>query len=314
MRRRAFVLLSAAALALAPPALAERKTPKIGFLSWFPPAMKGDLDRFREGMRQLGYVEGKDYEVEVYFTAGDPELTRSMAAKLVKEPVDIIVAVATPAIHIAKAATQTIPIVMYSANALATGLVPSLSHPRGNLTGVSLLLTDTAGKRVEFLRQIMPDLRRLAFLGSRKDPNTATFVKETQTAADQLGVKLFVDLVEGPEAIDRAAFVAIKGEGCEAVIVQPIFTGYQDKLVPMAMKVRLPVVSGPRRSRLGPPSAFSPAPPPKSGLPMQRHSARDWPSPASRTAGTSRSNTVGRTAITTVCRRWRRIWSTARSA
>jgi putative tryptophan/tyrosine transport system substrate-binding protein len=239
--RRAFVLL--AALAIARPAFGDQKKPKIGFLSWFPQSLKDDLDHFREGMRGVGYAEPEDYLLEAYFTGGNPQLTWDMAQKLVEEPVNLIVAVATPAIHIAKAATQTIPIVMYSANALATGLVASLSHPGGNLTGVSMLMTDTAGKRLEFLRQIMPGLRAAAFLGSSTDPNAATFVKQTQTAADQLGIKLMVKLINGPEAIDQAIFEEVKRDGSEAIIAQPIFTGYHGEIVAMAIKERLPVIS-----------------------------------------------------------------------
>jgi len=241
--RREFVLFSSTALAMAGPAFAAGKKPKIGFLSWFPQSMESDLERFREGMRELGYTEPDDYVLEASFTGGNPQLTRNMARELVEEPVDIIVAVATLAIHIAKAATQTIPIVMYSANALATGLVPSLSHPGGNLTGVSLLLTGTAGKRLEFLRQIEPGLRAAAFLGSSKDPNTATFVNQTQMAADQMGIKLAVTLIDGPQAIEQPTFEAMKVDGVEAIIAQPIFTGYQEEIVAMAMKDRLPVIS-----------------------------------------------------------------------
>jgi putative ABC transport system substrate-binding protein len=243
MTRRELVLLSGAAVAIAPPAFGDQKKPKIGFLSWFPPSMKDDLDRFREGMRELSYNEPADYTLEAYFAGGDPQLTRDMARRLVEEPVDVIVAIATPAIHIAKAATQTIPIVIYSANALATGLVPSLSHPGGNLTGVSLLLTNTAGKQLEFLRQMEPGLLTVAYLGSSKDPNTVTFVKQTQAAADQFGVKLVVKLIDGPQAVDQAIFDTMKRDGSEAVMVQPIFTGYQDEIVGMAMKDRLPVIS-----------------------------------------------------------------------
>jgi putative ABC transport system substrate-binding protein len=241
--RREFILLSGAALAMVQPAFADQKKPKVGYLSWFPHSMNDDLDRFREGMREFGYTEPTDYALEAYFTGGNPQLTQAMARKLVEEPVDVLVAIATPAIHIAKAATQTIPIVMYSANALATGLVPSLSHPGGNLTGVSLLLTDTAGKRLEILRQIQPGLRAATFLGSSKDPNTITFVKETQDAAGRLGVKLTVKLIDGPQAIDQSIFEEMKRNGSEAVIAQPIFTGYQDQIVAMAMRERLAVIS-----------------------------------------------------------------------
>ena len=186
--------------------------------------MKDDLDRFREGMEKVGYT-GRDYDLEGHFTGGNPQLTRDIARKLVEEPVDVFVVVATPAIHIVKAATQTIPIVMFTANALATGLVPSLSHPGGNLTGVSLLLTDTAGKRLELLRQIEPGLHTAAFLGSTKDPNTVNFVKETQGAADELGIRLAVKLIDGPQALVQPIFEAMKADGSQAIIAQPIFIG-----------------------------------------------------------------------------------------
>ena len=240
--RREFLLLSGATLAMARPAFADRQKPKIGYLSWFPESMKNDLDRFREGMEKVGYT-GRDYELEGHFTGGNPQLTRDIARKLVEEPVDVFVVVATPAIHIVKAATQTIPIVMFTANALATGLVPSLSRPGGNLTGVSLLLTDTAGKRLELLRQIEPGLHTVAFLGSTKDPNAVNFVKETQGAADELGIKLAVKLIDGPQALVQPIFEAMKGDGSQAIIAQPIFIGYQDEIVAMAMKDRLPVIS-----------------------------------------------------------------------
>jgi len=240
--RREFLLLSGAALTMAQPAFAGGQKPKIGYLSWFPESMKGDLDRFREGMEKVGYTES-DYEIEGHFTGGNPQLTRDIARKLAEEPVDIFVVVATPAIHIVKSATQTIPIVMYTANALATGLVPSLSHPGGNLTGVSLLLTDTAGKRLDLLRQIEPSLHTAAFLGSSKDPNTVNFVKETQAAADKLGIKLAVKLIDGPQALGQTIFEAMKADGSQAIIAQPIFIGYQDEIVAMAMKDQLPVIS-----------------------------------------------------------------------
>lgn len=243
MDRREFWFGLCGVLVAALPAAANANEVKIGFLSWFPPNSTADLDNFRKGMTQFGYVEGRNYRIEPHLIAGDPTAARAAAAKMVAEPVDILVAVATPAIHVAKEATQTIPIVMYTANALATGLVSSLSHPGGNITGVSLLMTDLAGKRLDLLRQIRPGLHTVGFLGSTRDPNGATFAHETQTAADRLGIALTIRMIDGPQAIDQAIFDQMKQQGCEAVIVQPIFTGFQDKIVPLAMQDSLPVVS-----------------------------------------------------------------------
>jgi putative ABC transport system substrate-binding protein len=150
------------------------------------------------------------------------------------------VVIATPAVLIAKEATHTIPIVMQSADALATGLVPSLSHPGGNVTGLSLLMTELAGKRMELLRAIRPNLHSVAFLESTKNTAaTPIFVREMQAAADRLGVALSVRFVDEPPAIDQAIFDAMKGDGNEAVIISPIFLGEQDRIVAMAMKVQL---------------------------------------------------------------------------
>jgi len=242
MDRRKFIILGAAA-GLASPAAAESKRPKIGLLSWLTRTGTPALDQFRDGMQQFGYVEGKNYEIEAYFTGGDRELTQEIARKFVQEPVDILVVIATPAVQIVKEATHTIPIVMQSSDALATGLVPSLSHPGGNLTGLSLLMTDLAGKRLELLHAIRPNLHSVALLVSTKDPQVPTYLRETQAAADRLGVALSVRPVDGPAAIDQALFDGMKSDGNEAVIVSPIFFGAQDRIVAIAMKARLPVIA-----------------------------------------------------------------------
>jgi putative tryptophan/tyrosine transport system substrate-binding protein len=195
--------------------------------------------------------DSKDYELESYFASGDRELAEDAARTLAQEPVDVVIASATPAVHVAKEATDRIPIVMITANALAAGLVPSLARPGGNLTGVSLLMTDVAGKRLELLRNIRPTMRAVALLVSTGDPKAAvgsatlfeTFTGEAQTAAARLGVGLLVYRVTGPGAINEAMFDAMKLDGCEAVIVQPIFTGFQDKIVLLAMNAGLPVVA-----------------------------------------------------------------------
>ena len=217
---------------------------RVGWVSWFPSTMTANLDQFRDGMRSLGHTEGKTYELDATFTGGDHELTLRVTRKLLEPPgVDVLVASATPAAHIAKQATQTVPIVMLTSNALATGLVSSLARPGGNLTGVSLLLTDLSGKRLEILREMMPKLRKVAFIGSSKDPNAKSFASELETATARSRVELLTRLVNGPEAISQSLFDSLRREGAEAVFVQPIFTGHQDTIVPMAARAKLPVVS-----------------------------------------------------------------------
>jgi ABC-type uncharacterized transport system substrate-binding protein len=230
--------------AAAAPAFAADKAVKIGFLSWYSPARKVELDYFREGMQQLGYVEGKSYVIEAHFTDGNRELTQQVAEKFAEAPVDILVVQSTVAAHIAKEATQTIPIVVtFVANPLATGLVQSLSHPGGNITGVSGQVTDLAGKLLGLLHEIRPVLNTVTFLGLAKTGNAAAFVRETKAAADRLGVKVLERLVDGPEAIDQALFDAMKRDGAEAVIVQPIFAGHEERIAAMALRSQLPTIA-----------------------------------------------------------------------
>jgi putative ABC transport system substrate-binding protein len=241
--RKLFVVLMLAA-AVAAPAVAADKPAKIGFLSWYSSDRKVEVDNFREGMRQLGYVEGTSYVIEAHFTDGNRELTQQIARKLVEEPVDILVVQSTVAAHIAKEATRTIPIVVaFVANPLATGLVESLAHPGGNITGVSGQVTDLAGKLLGLLREIRPSLNTVAFLGLANTGNAASFVRETRGAGDRLSVKVLERLVDRPEAIDQAIFDAMKHDGAEAVIVQPIFAGHQDGIVAMAMRSQLPTIA-----------------------------------------------------------------------
>jgi putative tryptophan/tyrosine transport system substrate-binding protein len=144
--------------------------------------------------------------------------------------------------QLAKEATTTIPVVMIVADPLATGLVPSLSRPDANLTGLSLASPDLAGKRLELIRDIKPDIRTIAFLGLN-EAQTPTFVRETTAAASKLGLQLQVRVLDGPEQVDAALFEAMKRDGVEAVIAQPLFSGQQDRIVGLAMKQQLPVVS-----------------------------------------------------------------------
>jgi putative tryptophan/tyrosine transport system substrate-binding protein len=235
-----FLLMSSATVLAQQP-----KMFKIGFVSWFSPGVSRHAEQLRQGLRDFGYIEGKNLEFESYFTDGNREKTREVLRSLIDRGVDILVVAATPAIHIAKELAQNkIPIVMAPvADPVATGLVQSLAHPGGNLTGITMVGADLAGKRLELLREILPDLRTVAFLGSTRDPNTVTFMRGTKAAAEKLGIKLVEKMVDGPDAIDETIFKAMKSDGVQAVVVQPIFTGSQNKIVSMAMKEQLPAIS-----------------------------------------------------------------------
>jgi putative ABC transport system substrate-binding protein len=244
MRRREFITLIGGAAAWPLKTHAQQKIAKLAYVSWLSEAQRtSDLDNLRRGLRELGYIEGKNIALEGFFTAGDRERTREVIRRLVREPVDILIVRITPAIHIAKEETQSIPIIMIVADPLATGLVQSLSRPGGNITGVSIAGPELAGKRLELLREIRPDIRAVAFLGQVNDPNTETFVRETRAAAKQIGLEVLVKLVDGAGGIEPSLFAAIKRDGAEAVIVQPIFTSYREKLIKLAMDAQLPVIS-----------------------------------------------------------------------
>src|SRR4029077_6872646 len=129
--------------------------------------------------------------------------------------------------------TRTVPIVMLAADPVATGLVPSLSHPDANLTGLSFASPDPAGERRGLVRDIKPDLRAIAFLGS-KQTSTASFVRETTEAAKVMGLKLAIRTLDKPELLDRAVFESMKTDGAEAVVVQPLFAGQEARIVDLA--------------------------------------------------------------------------------
>jgi putative tryptophan/tyrosine transport system substrate-binding protein len=244
MRRRDVIALIAGAATCPVAARGQaRKTAKIGFVTWGSPAVSMRLDDLRQGLREFGYVEGQNLELEGHFTDGNKDRTREVVESLIRKPVDVLIVWQTPAAHIAKEATQTIPIVIMVADALATGLVPSLSRPGGNLTGVSNTGPDLAGKRLEVLREIRPDIRTVAFLGSASDQNGATFARETRAAAETAGLKVLARLVDGADAVDDALFQSVKQDGAEAMIVQPVFTSYRRRIVDLAMKHRLAVTS-----------------------------------------------------------------------
>jgi putative ABC transport system substrate-binding protein len=239
-----------AGLAVALPATVRaqpRKKIVVGFISWWPAFMEGDyVPRLRKGLGALGYVEPQTLELLTTFVGGDPALTRETAKRLVARGVDMIVVSATPVATIVKEETQSnpIPVVMAPvSDPLATGLVQSIARPGGNLTGMTMAGPDLSGKRLQILRDIMPKLETLAFVGSNRDPNNKTFAASLEKVANEAGLKLVVRMVDSPQQIDDTLMAELKQAGVQAVNIQPIFIGQHVRIVETATRAGLPSTS-----------------------------------------------------------------------
>ena len=186
--------LSALLFALCSSASAQQpaKVPRIGFLNASSPSSVATrVDAFRQGLRDLGYVEGKNIVVEYRHAEGKQDRLKELADELVRLKVEVIVAGGTASAQAAKSATKTIPIVMTNvSDPVALGLAVSLSHPGGNVTVLSTLAPELSGKRLELLKEITPKLSRVSVVGDATNPGNAQALREAELAAEALGVKL----------------------------------------------------------------------------------------------------------------------------
>ena len=226
----------------------KKEIPRIGYLApGFRSSESGRIEAFSQSLRDLGYIERKSIVIEYRFAEGKFDRLPNLAAELVDLKVEVIVARAGPAVQAAKDATSTIPIVMAGvADAVRAGFVASLARPGGNITGLSNILPELAGKRLELLKDVIPKLSRVAFL-ARRGGGTAgdLFVKEAQDAGQSLGIQIQSLMVERPEEFD-VAFSAMARERAGALVVQPLFIGglgYGPRIAGLAARSRLPTVS-----------------------------------------------------------------------
>ncbi len=205
-------------------ALAQRqRTPRVAILEWEPPAGADRLIPFRQSLEAEGYVEGQNIQIEQYFAEGRQDRVDALADQIARESFDVIVAFATPAAHAVKRATTRIPIVFGSADPLGTGLVTNLARPGGNLTGVSSMLADIEGKRLALLRELMPNVERVAFIMSSVDPAAQGFLREAQAAGGRIGITVLPHATATPDGLDAAVDAAIRS-GAQALVIQPLFT------------------------------------------------------------------------------------------
>jgi putative ABC transport system substrate-binding protein len=244
------LLAGTGALLLAAPLAARAQpaatVPRIGYLSPIsPPADSARIEAFRQGLRDLGYVEGQSIVIEYRYADGKFDRLPDLAAGLVRLKVDVIVAASTPGILAAKQATSAIPIVMtLSADPVPTGLVSSLARPGANITGLSLLSGELNGKRLELLKEIVPSLSRVAALWNPDNPASRFQLKETEAAAHVLGIQLQPLEVRGPDPDFERIFQAT-GRGRISALITPddlLIFSHRARIVDLAARKRLPAM------------------------------------------------------------------------
>jgi putative ABC transport system substrate-binding protein len=174
----------------------RRAIAKIGILRWSADQLGTTKQALPEALHQRGYAEGSNIAFLWRSADESPQRADDVLREFVREAVDVIVASPTPAAHAARRGTATIPIVIGGiADPVASGLVTNIARPGGNVTGVSLNLPELAGKRIELLRDALPALKRIAFLGSSTDPATKAFIANSDHAARKLGMSLHVESI-----------------------------------------------------------------------------------------------------------------------
>jgi putative tryptophan/tyrosine transport system substrate-binding protein len=219
------------------------KMRKIGFLNQTG-AFSANVEAFRQGMRELGYIEGQNIVIE--FRSGERGARLAeMATELVREKVDIIVA-AGPGTPAARMATETIPIVfMYSGDPIEAGFIDSLARPGRNMTGITWLAFELVGKRLEILKEAVPRVSRVAILASPAHPGEQRELRETQSTARALGITLQYNQVKDTADVG-AAFDTIIKEKASALLVfpDPVTNGHREQIAEFAVKHRLPSMFG----------------------------------------------------------------------
>ena len=251
MCRIGLAIIFALSLTLAPIVAEAQQPPRVARVGWMslatPTAPALNFDVFRQGLRDLGYVEGQNLILELRYTDGKNELLLELIADLERVGVDIIVAGPFAALRVAKQTTTRIPIVMTpSADPVVAGIVQSLARPGGNVTGITEMAPQLTPKRLELLKEIVPTLSRVAILwqpGSLSEEAFKQMLQETQVTARSLGVQL--QLVEAKEvAYFDAAFSAMVKERAEAVIVlvNPMFNVQRRHIIERAANHRLPAI------------------------------------------------------------------------
>ena len=241
MKRREVIALLCGTATWPLAALAQQpgKKPVIGYLVLSNP--EPSFGYFKAGLQKLGYVEGRNIQIEFLSADGKSERLAGLAAKLVRLKVDVLVAAQTPAITAAKQATSQIPIVMAgSGDPVGTGLIASLARPGGNITGTTGIGADMGAKTLELIREVTPSAKRVGVLANATDPFTKPFLDQLQRAGRSMAIEISPAMIRNSADFD-AAYLDMVKQRMDGVIVQPSLP--RRIAAEMALKHRLPAVS-----------------------------------------------------------------------
>ena len=247
MKKATSTLFILATLILAPiyPAQAQKQAtiPRMGLLYLGAPP-NAILDGFMQGMRELGYIEGKNIIIEYRFAEGKEDRLPELATELVRLKVDAVFTAGTPAIYALKQATKTIPIVFFStSDPIGTGVVASLAHPGGNITGISALASDLWPKRLELLKEISPKLSRVAMLWNKNNAGMALEARATQEVAGPLGVALQDRGIKEPNELEVVFAVMTKDRpDAFLALMDPVLNSQRTRILDFLAKNRLPAI------------------------------------------------------------------------
>jgi putative ABC transport system substrate-binding protein len=246
MQRRDFIVLLSAAAAWPLAARADPKIPRIGFMGNSTAALEANLvDAFRAGLRELGYEEGRNIDIEFRWANGKYDRFPALVSELIADQVDLIVTAGTPASMAVKKATTVVPLVMVAVgDPVGTGLVASLARPGGNLTGLSSIAPDLEGKRLQLLREVVPALSRVAMFVNSLNPFHISSMDQARAAAQAMGIKVQMHDIRKSEDLD-GAFAAIRKERPDALLIlaDRLFLHDRQRIVEFAKEQRLPNVN-----------------------------------------------------------------------
>ena len=240
MRRRdVLVLAGSAALSLPFGAMAQGKAATLGVLNFSNPEPFFGL--LGDALRERGYVDGQKIKIEFRSAQGDAGALRNLAAELVRLKPDAIVAFPTPATVALKQVTSELPIVMLAnGDPVGTGLVSSLAHPGGNITGTSSTTSELGAKTLEIIRDLIPQMRRVVVLANARDPFMTSFLRFMEVGGQALRIEIQIIRIDNPDELD-AAFVLAKKNAADAVIIQPSLP--RERVAELGLKNRMPTLA-----------------------------------------------------------------------